>query len=130
MSSSVLPFALQPSHPAQKGHCEVSDGALGRRVPEAAAEDAVITAIHVLRTRTGLSPRQAEALHWIAEGKTSSEISQIMELSFNTVKNHTKDIFTRLGVHSRTAAAACAYRAHIAEADALRASSRKSISRS
>ena len=121
MSSSSLPLALKPPPPAQKGYCEVSDDSLERRVPETASEDAVITVIHVLRMRTGLSPRQAEVLHWIAEGKTSSEISQIMELSFNTVKNHTKDIFTRLGVHSRTAAAACAYRAHIAEADALRA---------
>ena len=57
-------------------------------------------------------------LHWIAEGKTNSEIGIILECSFNTVKTHLKEIFLRLGVHSRTAAAACAYRAHIAEANA------------
>lgn len=63
-----------------------------------------------------LTPRQAEVLHWIAEGKTNSEIATILACSFNTVKTHLKEIFQRLGVHSRTAAAACAYRAHIQHA--------------
>lgn len=67
-----------------------------------------------------LTARQAEVLHWIAEGKTNVEIGTILECSFHTVKAHVKEIFQRLGVHSRTAAAAGAYRAHIAEADTLR----------
>lgn len=58
-------------------------------------------------------------LHWIAEGKTNAEIAIILECSFFTVKNHLKDIFQRLGVSSRTGAAACAYRVHIKEAEAL-----------
>lgn len=54
-------------------------------------------------------------LHWIAEGKTNQEISIILECSFFTVKNHVKELFQRLGVHTRVGAAACAYRAHLAE---------------
>lgn len=60
-----------------------------------------------------LTQRQAEVLHWVAEGKTNTEIGTILGCSFFTVKNHLKEIFQRLGVHSRTAAAAAAYRAHI-----------------
>jgi DNA-binding CsgD family transcriptional regulator len=66
-----------------------------------------------------LTPRQAQVLHWIAEGKTNSEIGTIMDCSFHTVKNHLKEIFKRLEVSSRTAAASCAYRALMAESEAL-----------
>lgn len=67
-----------------------------------------------------LTSRQAEVLHWIAEGKTNGEIATILGCSAETVKNHVKQIFQRLGVHSRTAAAAYAYRQIIAEAERLR----------
>lgn len=60
-----------------------------------------------------LTRRQAEVLHWIAEGKTNEEIGLILGLSFHTVKNHVSQLFQRLGVPGRTAAAACAYRAHV-----------------
>ena len=70
----------------------------------------------MLLERLDLTPRQAQVLHWIAEGKTNAEIAVILDCSFFTVKNHLKEIFQRLGVHSRTAAAACAYRCHFSEA--------------
>ena len=79
-----------------------------------------LKAIGVLASLLSLTPRQAEVLHWVAEGKTNSEIGIILECSFFTVKTHLKEIFQRLGVHSRTGAAACAYRAHIANAESLR----------
>ncbi|MGV3663900.1 MAG: helix-turn-helix domain-containing protein [Prosthecobacter sp.] len=63
--------------------------------------------------RLSLTRRQAEVLHWIAEGKTNEEIGLILGLSFHTVKNHVSQLFQRLGVPGRTAAAACAYHAHI-----------------
>ncbi|MGV3663349.1 MAG: helix-turn-helix domain-containing protein [Prosthecobacter sp.] len=69
--------------------------------------------VTVLMQRLELTHRQAEVLHWIAEGKTNDEIRIILGCSFFTVKNHVRKIFQRLGVHSRTAAAASAYRAHI-----------------
>lgn len=71
----------------------------------------------LLMQRLELTHRQAEILHWIAEGKTNDEIRIILGCSFYTVKNHLRKIFQRLGVHSRTAAAACAYRAHIHAAE-------------
>lgn len=69
------------------------------------------TPCQVLEERLSLTPRQAEVLHWVAEGKTNEEIARILGLSFFTVKNHLKEIFQRLGVHSRAAATAMACRA-------------------
>lgn len=74
----------------------------------------------MIKKRLGLTQRQAEVLHWVAEGKTNSEISTILGCSFFTVKNHLKEIFQCLGVHNRLTAVACAYRAHIAEAGAVK----------
>lgn len=73
-------------------------------------------ATDILAGQLDLTLRQAEVLRWIAEGKTNDEIATILGCSANTVKMHLKDIFQRLGVHTRTAAAACANRAHIRHA--------------
>lgn len=70
-------------------------------------------AAEILTARLGLTPRQAEVLHWIAEGKSNGEIATILSCSFFTVKTHVKEIFHRLGVHSRASAVACVYRLHI-----------------
>jgi DNA-binding CsgD family transcriptional regulator len=71
----------------------------------------------ILSTQLQLTLRQAEVLHWIAEGKANGEIATILGCSINTVKMHLKDINQRLDVPNRTAAAACAYRAHIRHAN-------------
>jgi len=73
-------------------------------------------AVGILASELNVTQRQAEVLHWIAEGKSNGEIATILGCSINTVKAHVKDIFQRLGLHSRSAATACAYRAHISHA--------------
>lgn len=56
--------------------------------------------------KRGLTPREMEILHWIAEGKRDKEIAEILGLSWRTVKTHAVRIFQKLGVETRTAAAA------------------------
>lgn len=58
----------------------------------------------------GLTPRQSEILSWIAQGKSNSDIATILGLSVSTVARHVEQIFVRLGVETRTAAAAQAWR--------------------
>ncbi len=53
----------------------------------------------------GLTPRVAEVLLWVAQGKTNPEIAIILGISEQTVKKHVLDIFETLGVETRTAAA-------------------------
>ena len=54
--------------------------------------------------KLGISPREAEVLLWVAQGKGNPEIAAILELSVATVKKHTIHIFEKLGVESRSAA--------------------------
>jgi LuxR family maltose regulon positive regulatory protein len=53
-----------------------------------------------------LSEREAEVLQLIAEGLTNREIAARLFLSMNTVKAHTRNLYGKLGVHSRTQAVA------------------------
>jgi DNA-binding CsgD family transcriptional regulator len=53
-----------------------------------------------------LSQREAEVLDWVAQGKTNGEIAIILHISPLTVKKHLEHILQKLGVETRTAAAA------------------------
>jgi DNA-binding NarL/FixJ family response regulator len=57
-----------------------------------------------LEEALGLTPRVAETLLWVAQGKTNSEIAVILGNSESTVKKHVLEIFEKLGVETRTAA--------------------------
>lgn len=51
-----------------------------------------------------LTPRVAETLLWIAQGKTNGDIASILGISEATVKKHVLEIFQALSVETRTAA--------------------------
>jgi DNA-binding NarL/FixJ family response regulator len=57
-----------------------------------------------LETAFGLTPRVAETLLWIAQGKTNGDIATILGISESTVKKHVLEIFQQLSVETRTAA--------------------------
>jgi len=52
----------------------------------------------------GLTPRVAETLLWLSQGKTNGEIAIILGISEATVKKHVLDIFEKLEVETRTGA--------------------------
>lgn len=56
----------------------------------------------------GLTSREGEVLSWLSKGKTNRDIAQILELSPRTVDKHLEQIYAKLGVENRTAAAAVA----------------------
>jgi DNA-binding NarL/FixJ family response regulator len=56
-----------------------------------------------------LSAREVEVLNWLAQGKTNKEIAAVLALSPRTVQKHLEHIYQKLGVDTRTAAAARAY---------------------
>jgi DNA-binding NarL/FixJ family response regulator len=58
-----------------------------------------------LETALDLTPRVAETLLWLAQGKTNADIATILGNSESTVKKHVLEIFERLGVETRGAAA-------------------------
>jgi DNA-binding CsgD family transcriptional regulator len=61
-------------------------------------------------TGHGLTPRELEVLRLVAAGETNKAIAATLVLSERTVDRHVSNIFAKLGLSSRTAAAAYAYR--------------------
>jgi DNA-binding CsgD family transcriptional regulator len=51
-----------------------------------------------------LSDREREVLGLICEGKSDADMSEILQLSPNTVRNHIMALFRKIGVKRRTAA--------------------------
>ncbi|WP_424457769.1 response regulator transcription factor [Ottowia sp.] len=56
------------------------------------------------KTETLLSRRQTEILRAVASGQTNREIAQALNLSAHTVECHTRSIYRKLAVHTRTEA--------------------------
>jgi DNA-binding response OmpR family regulator/DNA-binding CsgD family transcriptional regulator len=56
----------------------------------------------------GLTSREGEVLSWLSKGKTNRDIAQILGLSPRTIDKHLEQIYSKLGVENRTAAAAVA----------------------
>jgi len=53
-----------------------------------------------------LTPRELEVLELLAAGLSNREVADKLVISSQTVKKHTGNIYAKLGVHSRAAAAA------------------------
>jgi len=49
-----------------------------------------------------LSPRETEVLKLLAEGRTNSELAELLCLSVKTVMSHRANVMEKLGVHNRT----------------------------
>ncbi|WP_352260223.1 helix-turn-helix transcriptional regulator, partial [Psychrobacter sp. TB55-MNA-CIBAN-0194] len=64
----------------------------------------------LLKQELGLTDRESEVLHWIANGKSNRDIAEILEMSPRTVNKHLEQIFPKLGVENRTSAAGVALR--------------------
>jgi predicted ATPase/DNA-binding CsgD family transcriptional regulator len=63
-----------------------------------------------------LSERELEILQHVADGSSDREIADALFLSLNTVKWHNRQIYSKLGVGSRTQAVALASQAGLMEA--------------
>jgi LuxR family maltose regulon positive regulatory protein len=72
------------------GATEAAPASVGHRPPSALVES--------------LTERELEVLQLIAEGLSNREIADRLVLALSTVKVHTRNIYGKLGVHSRTQA--------------------------
>ena len=73
------------------GHLTVG-GPAGDHVAPASVEEA----------RPALTAQQARIAELVAGGATNREVAEVLFLSPRTVDHHLRNIFTRLGVRSRT----------------------------
>ena len=61
-----------------------------------------------LQRQLRLTPREAEVLFWVAQGKMNAGIAILLGLRTATVEKHLEHILAKLKVETRTAAACCA----------------------
>lgn len=64
----------------------------------------------ILQDKLSLTTRESEVLLWISRGKSNREIGEILSISPRTVNKHLEQVFVKLGVENRAAAAARAVR--------------------
>jgi len=70
---------------------QVVDGSLGRASPAVTPGDGT--------TPDVLTSRQREILQLVAEGKSTKEVAQLLDVSAKTVETHRGQIMERLGIH-------------------------------
>jgi DNA-binding NarL/FixJ family response regulator len=63
-------------------------------------------AVEALSLQFRLTAREAEVLYWVAQGKTNRDIGDILGTRPKTITKHLEHVFEKLGVETRTAAAA------------------------
>jgi DNA-binding NarL/FixJ family response regulator len=80
---------------AAAGQVQLSPKAATRLIREVQAPESPET----------LTPREAEVLHLLAQGKSNQEIGSALVIAVKTVKTHVGNILSKLGVASRTQAA-------------------------
>jgi CheY-like chemotaxis protein/DNA-binding CsgD family transcriptional regulator len=68
------------------------------------SDDAAV--LESLMAQFRLTAREAEVLYWVAKGKTNRDVGDILGASPRTVTKHMEHILPKLGVETRTAAAA------------------------
>lgn len=71
-------------------------------------EESYASVIDALVAGFHLTAREAEVLYWVICGKTNRDIGEILGSSHRTVNKHLEHVFEKLGVETRTAAAAVA----------------------
>ena len=64
----------------------------------------------LLQQTLSLTTRESQVLLWISRGKSNREIGEILDISPRTVNKHLEQVFVKLGVENRAAAAARAVR--------------------
>jgi DNA-binding response OmpR family regulator/DNA-binding CsgD family transcriptional regulator len=63
-----------------------------------------------LQREFALTSREAEVLLWVSRGKPNRDIGEILNISPRTVNKHLEQVFVKLGVENRAAAASAAVR--------------------
>jgi DNA-binding NarL/FixJ family response regulator len=89
--------ALQVSYVGQVGTDEIL-----LRLSSDEMRDDMLT----VQKRLSLTAREAEVLLWVGRGKSNREIAAILAVSHRTINKHLDQVYTKLGVENRTAAAA------------------------
>lgn len=98
-------YVVKDNAPAKIVEAIVTVAEGGRYIEEVAQ-----TAYEVRSGERGLSPRELDVLKFVSKGCANTEIAELLGVSHNTVKNHLKAIFEKMGAADRAEAVALALR--------------------
>jgi DNA-binding NarL/FixJ family response regulator len=90
------------------------DPTIQQRLVAAVLDETPIPAAESLPLPDSLTPREAEVLKLIAEGRSNAEIAEALFVSAATVKTHVNRIFYKTGARDRAQAVRYAYEHRIA----------------
>jgi DNA-binding response OmpR family regulator len=122
-ASKLLGKALDSTRPGEANWQETIAPALSRIIAERLEKTAsgeylirfsdgdVSGDDEILRRNFELTAREAEVLLWLAQGKSNRDVASILACSPRTVNKHLEQIYQKLQVENRTAAAMLALRA-------------------
>ena len=85
-------------------------GAVQQLIHDAARFEPDFDNLPALQHAFGLTPREAEVLSWVAQGKGNADIGILLGMTERTAKQHLSSVFMKMGVESRTAASVEAIR--------------------
>ena len=89
--------------------CRMAFGRLGA-APDLKEIENLLGGARPQRRPDGLSAREVEVLRLVATGSTNRVVAETLSLSEKTVARHLSNIFAKIGVTTRAAAAAYACR--------------------
>lgn len=89
----------------------VSDDEILLVIQQAAPVEVERDGIAKLQKHFGLTSREAEVLYWLSRGKANRDIAEILGISTRTAHKHLEHVYNKIGVESRSGAAAASVRA-------------------
>lgn len=110
---AVLGAALHGVGDEESGAAELAAARATFARLGATLDERAVTALSRPVAPNGLSAREVEVLRLVASGMSNTEIASTLVLSEKTVARHLSNIFTKLDVRTRTAAAAFAFEHHL-----------------
>jgi len=88
----------------------VSDDETLLVIQQAAPVEVERGGIDKLQKHFGLTSREAEVLYWLSRGKSNRDIAEILGISYRTAHKHLEHVYSKIGVESRSGAAAASVR--------------------
>src|SRR5215831_8500204 len=89
---------------ARLARAEAFDQRMEQAASEAGKFQPDFSSAEPLQEALGITPREAEVLLWVTQGKSNGDVATILGMSEKTVKQHLGAVFQKIGVESRNAA--------------------------